>query len=974
MDGSAKPWRKRNDDDEYSKRWKRRDERYTFEKYIGRGGMAVVELWRKKWGDEELVIAKRVYLGEMDTEEEEKTRNESQYLKRLQHPHIVRYYGSWVNKETNDLLIIQEYCGGGDLAKFIKATIPKKQLVSAEKVLRWLAQLTHALLYCHKTIKILHRDLKPSNVFLTGSVGQEDVRLGDFGVATILSSTQSLCGTVIGTQVYMSPEILRMQKYGLKTDVWGLGVIMYELCTQKRPFHTSDPIAVIRAIVASERPPPFGRPPYGSVPYPAEMEALCFAMLQKDVDARPTLSQLLLEHSNLRAAVLDVERRCGWEESLVPVPGVPLGRIEEEQFSESCPTHRSEAEDEEEEAKTTQEQSSSAEVADASTSKALDKYKGQSEYEIVLQAFQRFDVNDDGLIDCQELGDVLSALDPDMWDDPLIQELFKSIDVDSDGRIQLEEWLAWVFESERGRSWLTTDTSPINKASQDSEQKTATSSKKGLNRFAEEAKARLLCGTSLPPSRPTTATQSTYTSKASPATSPSTGAERTEMSRVAADPGRNAAAESKESAITAAADISDIRELTLRQKEFRQLLASAPEYAPRSQTGEGEEDEMDQDDSSPRVFSGAPPQISSESLAGLAPPSMPPIGAAPCPQLSVKGSACEIDNGASSCWTCPVCDEPNKLRKQCNNCGAPRPGAQTTAGQSRAPQEESASSSCWTCPACDEPNKRREKCNNCGAPRPQTEGGDARPGEDKERMTRKVSIIDARLSCIEAMQGPGEPDPAELTLALRKARENELGDEDCGQALISHTVRLCVKAEDTIEKEDAHLPEIERSTELLETVQTEVRVPEEVVQRANERLQRAQEDEKQLGLRCVCGPIVRRVTVRRDCSFLQVMSEVARRWGRPVEALKLTFRYGGSSLALETEAQWKDCLRVHPRGPVELVVNMPKKAPVERRAARQKTTLRSIAAQSKAGMMSKTAPGRIGTPANASRPARGARS
>lgn len=95
-----------------------------------------------------------------------------------------------------------------------------------ELVLSWFTQICLALKHCHDR-KILHRDLKSQNIFLTK---RNIVKLGDFGIARVLSNTKSIAKTVVGTPYYLSPEIIESSPYSFKSDVWSLGVLLYEMC------------------------------------------------------------------------------------------------------------------------------------------------------------------------------------------------------------------------------------------------------------------------------------------------------------------------------------------------------------------------------------------------------------------------------------------------------------------------------------------------------------------------------------------------------------------------------------------------------------------------------------------------------------------------------------------------------------------------------------------------------------------------
>ena len=81
--------------------------------------------------------------------------------------------------------------------------------------------------------KILHRDLKSQNIFLTS---QHFVKMGDFGIAKVLNKTAELANTIVGTPYYLSPEIIENKPYNFKSDIWSLGILLYEMMARKQPF------------------------------------------------------------------------------------------------------------------------------------------------------------------------------------------------------------------------------------------------------------------------------------------------------------------------------------------------------------------------------------------------------------------------------------------------------------------------------------------------------------------------------------------------------------------------------------------------------------------------------------------------------------------------------------------------------------------------------------------------------------------
>lgn len=288
---------------------------YDHVRRLGNGSYGIVDLWRQRRFNCDFVVAKRISIDGLTSEQEAAARRESKILRGLRHPHIVRYLSSWVDRAEGELVIVQEYLSGGDLAKAIKAAGERQHRFEEARVLRWFAQLWHALQYCHAQ-SLIHRDLKPNNVFLSGDL--DGAHLGDFGVSKPLASGTGLTDTYVGTHLYMSPEILQKGAYGLKSDVWGLGSIFYEVCALARPFETPEgtTFSTLEAIVSSEGPRPFP----AATGYQPALEAMCRRMLDKSAASRPSLGQLLQQHTVLRTAVIQLEFRLGWEPSLMPEP------------------------------------------------------------------------------------------------------------------------------------------------------------------------------------------------------------------------------------------------------------------------------------------------------------------------------------------------------------------------------------------------------------------------------------------------------------------------------------------------------------------------------------------------------------------------------------------------------------------------------------------------------------------------------
>ncbi len=223
--------------------------KYVILSEIGQGASANVYVGEDPFNDRKVAI--KVAKSSADMTEEEANRfeklflNEASLAGKLNHPNIVGVFDAVV--EGDQRYIVMEYVPGGSLKKFCTETnlLPVRQAVLV------VFKCCRALDYAFQN-GVIHRDIKPANILLSE---RDDIKISDFGTARISHATHTQIEGFLGSPAYMSPEQINEEPPSVRSDIYSLGVVMYELLTGKLPFRAENSVAMIHKILHEEPRP-----------------------------------------------------------------------------------------------------------------------------------------------------------------------------------------------------------------------------------------------------------------------------------------------------------------------------------------------------------------------------------------------------------------------------------------------------------------------------------------------------------------------------------------------------------------------------------------------------------------------------------------------------------------------------------------------------------------------------------------------
>ena len=370
---------------------------YDVIKQLGKGGYGkVYEVKNKKSGE----IRACKHLSKLSIKNLEKFEREINILINSDHPNIVKIYEIYESQRS--LYIVMEECKGGEVFDRIIDHIQSKNMYSEKDAAEMLLQVMSAVEYCHNN-GICHRDLKPENLLYlrAGSEKNNPIRVIDFGLSQVISPEKKL-KTRVGTAYYVSPEILKGD-YTEKCDVWSAGVILYIFLSGDPPFNGPNDSAIYSKIAQMK------------FTFPEKK----WSSISKE--AKDLITHMIAPEPQRYTAKQVIEHPWFKNASSVPISATNFNTAFFIDYIRGSQLKK---------------------MSLLYIASRLD----ENEIENLKKAFEAFDNCKDGQITFDELRKGLLQLKTHKLNENDIIQLFKSIDVDQNGKIDYTEFLAATIQ------------------------------------------------------------------------------------------------------------------------------------------------------------------------------------------------------------------------------------------------------------------------------------------------------------------------------------------------------------------------------------------------------------------------------------------------------------------------------------------------------------------------------------------------
>ena len=247
---------------------------------LGSGGFSKVYKVRRKV-DNQTYALKKVQILNLSEKQKLSSLNEIRVLASIKNKYIINYKEAFLDEKDCSLCLVMEYADGGDLANKIKEHKEKNEYFNEEDIWKIFIQLVKGLKSLHD-MGIMHRDIKSSNIFL---FTDKTAKLGDLNVCKILSN-DILGHTQAGTPAYAAPEVWMERPYGLKSDIWSLGCVLYEMVTLRCPFREDNMVKLYNKVLVGE---------YKKIPnnFSEELNWIIEQMINSDINKRFSCDEIL---------------------------------------------------------------------------------------------------------------------------------------------------------------------------------------------------------------------------------------------------------------------------------------------------------------------------------------------------------------------------------------------------------------------------------------------------------------------------------------------------------------------------------------------------------------------------------------------------------------------------------------------------------------------------------------------------------